>query len=107
MRSAGRIKKTPVAYEQNREDVVQKRTDFMAEQSSLDATKLVFVDESGFKLGSSPRHGWAPKGQDSIGKTVCGKWKTMTMVGAIALDGFRGFMTVDAAYRILPLRPPT
>lgn len=31
-----------------------------------------------------------------MGRGVHGKWETVTMIGAIALDGFRGFMTVDA-----------
>ena len=29
-------------------------------------------------------------------KTVCGHWKTLTMIGAIALDGIRGFMTIES-----------
>lgn len=58
---------------------------------------MVFVDESGFRLGSPPRYGWAPVGHKSPGKTVCGNWTTMTMLGAIALDGFRGFLTIEAA----------
>ena len=56
----------------------------------------MFVDESGFRLGSPLRYGWAPRGKDALAKTVCGKWTNMTMVGALALDGFRGFMTVNA-----------
>lgn len=62
----------------------------------LAAARLVFVDESGFRLGTPPRYGWAKRGVKSIGKHICGKWETMTMIGAIALDGFRGFMTVNA-----------
>jgi transposase len=89
-------KKTPVAYEQAREDVVEKRRLFVERQPTLDAQRLVFVDESGFRLGDSPRHGWAPRGQDSPGHCVQANWETMTMLGAIALDGFRGFMTIDA-----------
>jgi transposase len=96
VRSAGRIKKTPVAYEQDRADVLQKRASFVAQQPDLDARRLIFVDESGFKLGSTPRHGWAPRGQDAPGRQVQGKWETVTMIGAMALDGFRGLMTVNA-----------
>lgn len=69
----------------------------MAGQRRLDVGRLIFLDESGFRLGSPLRYGWAPRGQDSPGKTVEGQWETMTMIGALALDGFRGFMTVDAA----------
>jgi transposase len=56
----------------------------------------VLVDESGFRLGTPPRYGWSPRGAKSIGKHICGRWETITMLGAIALDGFRGFMTIDA-----------
>jgi transposase len=89
-------KKTPIARERDTASVQARRQAFLSTQSSLDATRLIFVDESGFRLGSPPRFGWAPRGQDSPGKTVCGAWKTVTMIGAIALDGFRGLMTIDA-----------
>jgi len=94
--SAGLIKKTPVALERDRPEVQAKRSNFAASQVRLDAGRLIFLDESGFRLGSPLRYGWAPRGQDSPGKTVEGQWETMTMIGALALDGFRGFMTVDA-----------
>lgn len=89
-------KKTPVARERDTAAVQARREAFIAGQASLDATRLIFVDESGFRLGSPPRYGWAPRGDDAPGKTVCGAWKTITMLGAIALDGFRGLMTIDA-----------
>ncbi len=76
--------------------MVDKREAFIELQPSLDPNRLVFVDESGFRLGSPPRHGWAPRGKDSAGYGVHGKWEMVTMLGAIALDGFRGFMTIDA-----------
>ncbi|MCP4500701.1 MAG: hypothetical protein GY822_12140 [Deltaproteobacteria bacterium] len=57
--------------------------------------RLIFVDETGFRLGDSPRYGWAPRGEDAIGKHVQGSRTTMTLIGAIALDGFRGMMTVN------------
>jgi transposase len=96
MPSAGASKKTPVARERDRADVEAARQAFKARQPSLTTAKLVFVDESGFRLGASPRYGWAPVGVKAPGKTVCGRWQSMTMVGAIALDGFRAFFTIDA-----------
>jgi len=93
--SDGPIKKTPEAAEKDRPDVQAKRRKFLRQQSQLPAQRLVFVDESGFRLGSPPRYGWAPRGKDAPGKTICGKWKQMTLLGAISLDGFRGCMTID------------
>jgi transposase len=57
----------------------------------------VFLDESGFRLGTPPRYGWSERGEDCPGSEVRGCWTTMTMMGAIGLDGFRGFATFDFA----------
>jgi len=57
---------------------------------------LVFVDESGIRLGSPVEYGWSPRGKTLPGYHVQGCWETITLIGAIAMDGFRGFMTVDS-----------
>ena len=90
-------KKTPVARERDQPAVQAKRAAFIEQQPNLNPAKLVFLDESGFRLGSPPHYGWAPVGEKSPGKSTCGAWRTMTMLGAIALDGWRGFVTIDAA----------
>jgi len=90
-------KKTPIAREREHPAVAARRESFAARQALLDITRLIFVDESGFRLGTPPNYGWAPLGQKSPGKITAGAWKTITMIGALALDGFRGFMTIDAA----------
>jgi transposase len=73
-----------------------KREQFEEKQPELDVRRLVFLDESGFRLDSPPRYGWAPVGKKSPGKGTHGRWRTMTMIGAIALDGVRGFMTIES-----------
>jgi transposase len=90
-------KKTLVARERDRADVQAKRETFIVAQPLLDVTKLVFLDESGFRLGSPPHYGWAPVGKKSPGKSTQGDWCTMTMIGAVALDGWRSLITIDAA----------
>jgi transposase len=90
-------KKTPIARERDRPEVQTKRRAFLTGQKQLDTRRLLFLDESGFRLGSPPHYGWAPIGEKSPGKSTQGSWKTMTMLGAIGLKGFAGFMTVDAA----------
>ena len=77
--------------------MIEKRRSFLNQQRHLDPKRLVFLDESGFRLGAPPHYGWAPCGEKSPGKSVQGSWQTMTMLGAISLDGFRGFLTIDAA----------
>jgi transposase len=89
-------KKTSVARERDREDVKAKRKAFLEEQEQLDPSRLIFLDESGFRLGAPPHYGWAPRGDKSLRKSVQGSWETITMIGALAIDGFRGFMTIDA-----------
>jgi transposase len=90
-------KKTIHAREQDRPDVKKRRLAFLRRQLALRVTRLVFVDESGFRLGSPPNYGWAPIGDKSPGKATHGAWRTITMIGAIALNGWRGFLTVNAA----------
>jgi len=90
-------KKTPVARERDRPEVLAKRRSFLKNQPNLDVERLIFLDESGFRLGSSPHYGWAPIGEKSPGKSVQGAWKTKTMIGALGLSGFKGFMTIDDA----------
>jgi transposase len=77
--------------------VQAKREVFAVTQPRLNPTKLVFLDEAGSALGTPPHYGWAPVGEKSIGKSTQASWQMMTMIGAIALDGWRGFATVDAA----------
>ena len=88
-------KKTPEAYERERADLMARRAAFAQAQPQLVSQRLVFVDESGFRLGGTPRYGWSPRGVDAPGTLVCGAWKQLTMLGAIALDGLRGFMTIE------------
>lgn len=85
-----------MAKEREREDVKQKRKAFKSIQPHLSPEQLVFVDESGFRLGGTPRYGWSPRGQDAPGSHVQGKWENITMIGAISLRGFQGFMTIDS-----------
>ncbi len=95
--AVGLIKKSPVARERDKPEVVAKRVAFTEGQPRLEAKKLVFLDESGFRLGSPPHYGWAPVGQKSVGKATHGDWCTMTMIGAVALDGWRTLVTIDSA----------
>jgi len=75
--------------------VAKLRETFLLGQPSLDPRRLVFLDESGMRLGTPTRYGWAPCGEKALGKAVHGAWKTVTMLGAVALDGFRGFANIE------------
>ena len=49
-------KKTPIAREKDLAAVAAKREAFITQQATLNPQRLVFVDESGFRLGSPPRY---------------------------------------------------
>ena len=70
--------------------------EFVKLQLELDTSRLVFLDESGFQLGPPPRYGSTPCGEYAPENSVHGSWTMFT----IALDGFRGRMTVDAGTSI-------
>ena len=90
-------KKTLWAKEREQPHVQKQREQYLQVQPTLKPERLVFLDESGLRLGAPPRYGWSPRGEDCKGTQVQGKWTTMTMMGAIGLDGFRGFGTFDFA----------
>ncbi|MCP4445252.1 MAG: hypothetical protein GY811_07910, partial [Myxococcales bacterium] len=87
---------SPSARERGREGVVAERAAFLDRQPSLDVRRLVFLDESGVRRGSSPRYGWAPLGQVAPGPVVGGHWQTISMIGAIAIDGIRNLITINS-----------
>ncbi|MBU1221797.1 transposase, partial [Myxococcota bacterium] len=90
------IKKTPIAKERENEENQKKRELFRLFQLLLDGKRLIFIDESGYRLGGTPRYGWSPIGKDAYGSHIQGNWTMMTMIGAMSLDGFRGFMNIDS-----------
>jgi transposase len=63
----------------------------------LDATALVFVDESGTNLAMTPRFGRAPRGERVVGAAPRNHGKNTTLVAALSLDGITAAMTVEGA----------
>jgi transposase len=63
----------------------------------LDVTKLVFIDESGFKTNINRHYGWAPRGEKPI--LIVPKYgRHVTIVGAIAVDGVRATSEVEGSF---------
>lgn len=54
----------------------------------LDIRRLVFLDESGFKVAQDRRYGWALSGEKSVLRGTAYA-QGLTLIGAIALDGVR------------------
>jgi transposase len=63
----------------------------------LDASRFVFLDETGSNTAMARRYGRAPRGQRVDGPVPHGHWKTVTLTAAIRLDGVGGCLAFDGA----------
>jgi transposase len=63
----------------------------------VDPKKMVFVDESGINTAMTRTHGRGPPGERVQGAVPHGHWKTLTMIGALRLEGVVAAVTVDAS----------
>jgi transposase len=67
--------------------------DVLARAAEL-AARLVFIDETGCNTKMARTHGRAPPGERVPGRVPHGHWRTLTVIGAVRLDGTRAAMTV-------------
>lgn len=63
--------------------MAKARQEWKAEQTSLDANKLVFIDETGTNTKMVRLRGRCRRGQRLIGKAPWGHWKTTTFVAGL------------------------
>ena len=91
-------KKTLRAAEQDRTDVAEERAAWRAEVAAgrLDPTRLIFVDESGIDTRRSRRFARAKRGERARGAVPFGRWRRLTLVGALGLGGLIAAMSVAA-----------
>jgi transposase len=66
--------------------VAWRRAQWKAYQNRIDASRLVFLDETWTKTNMAPLRGWAPRGQRLPSKVPHGRWKTMTFLAALRHD---------------------
>lgn len=85
MRGFG-LKKTLLALEQARADIVHRRRHWRARQADLDPRRLVFIDETWIKTNMAPLRGWGPKGQRLRSFVPHGHWRTLTFLAALRCD---------------------
>ena len=52
----------------------------------MDATRLVFIDETWVKTNMAPIRGWCRRGRRLIGKAPHGRWRTPTFIAALRID---------------------
>jgi transposase len=94
---ASASKKTAHAAEQERPDVAEARIAWKAGQSSLDPSKLVFIDETGTSTNMARLRGRGKRGRRVIGRVPWGHWKTMTFVAGLRQDGITAPFVIDCA----------
>jgi transposase len=57
----------------------------------------VFVDEAGVTTTMVRAHARAPKGRRAHGTAPAGRWRRLTVLGALGVDGVAAAMSVEAA----------
>jgi transposase len=90
-------KKTLHAAEQGRPDVAEARRQWKAEQIYFDASKLVFIDETGTNTKMVRARGRCHRGQRLIGKVPWGHWKTTTFVAGLRCNEISAPCVLDGA----------
>lgn len=98
LRRAGwtRKKKSLHADERDRPKAKAARGRFRRKARSLDAKRLVFLDESGLRTSMTPTRAWAPRGRRAEG-AVPRSWTSTTVIAALGLDGVRGVLAFPGA----------
>ena len=83
------------AAEQDRPDVAARREQWREQMPSLDASKLVFIDETWASTNMARRYGRAPRGERLRASIPHGHWKTTTFVAGLRLDGVVAPLVLD------------
>lgn len=78
----------------SRPSVIAEREAFIAGQGDLDASRLVFLDESGVDVAMSRSYGWAPAGETPMIERPA-RGRRVNFIGALALDGVRALSVVE------------
>jgi transposase len=81
--------------EQDRADIARKRIRWKAHQARIDASRLVFIDETWIKTNMAPLRGWGPSGQRLEASAPFGHWKTMTFIAALRYDRISAPWVID------------
>ena len=91
-------KKTLLAAEQDRAEVAEERNAWRAEVAAgrLDPAGLIFVDESGIDTRMTRHFARAKRGERARGAVPFGRWRRLTLVGALGLGGLIAAMSVAA-----------
>lgn len=73
------------------------RAAWRAAQPSMDADRLVFIDETWATTAMTRRYGRAPRGERLVASVPHGHWKTSTFVAGLRRDGLIAPCVLDGA----------
>jgi transposase len=80
-------KKTLHPKEQLRDDVQQKRSEWMKQQKNMNVNNLVFIDESGVNCGMTRLYGRSKKGERVNDYVPDVRFERTSIISSIRLDG--------------------
>jgi transposase len=92
---ASALKKILHASEQERADVAAARQRWREDQPSLDAARLVFIDETGTTTNMARTRGRGPRGRRLVGLVPHGHWKITTFVAALRCGAVTAPFVID------------
>ena len=90
------VKKTLHASEQDTEEGRQRRQLWWEQIAQIDPRRLVFLDESGVTTEMTRRYGRAERGERVCEGAPGGHWRTITLLGAITIDGVLATMMIES-----------
>jgi len=66
--------------------VARRRARWRTHQGRIEASRLVFIDETWIKTNMAPLRGWGPRGRRLRAYAPHGHWKTLTFIAALRCD---------------------
>jgi transposase len=77
--------------------VAEARRRWIRGQGLLDATRLVFIDETSANTKMTRLYGRCPRGERLFACVPFGRWRTVTFVGALRRSGITAPMIIEGA----------
>lgn len=77
--------------------MAQEREGYQQTIKEKDASRLVFLDETGITTQMTRPHARAWKGKRACGSVPCRQWRRVTILGALSVEGMMAAMTSEAA----------
>ena len=80
-------KKSLIAQQRYRPDVVTRREAFLVEVATIPAERLVFIDESGIRIGERSAYGFAPRGERCVEVAPFRVGQRVNLIGWLRASG--------------------